>query len=209
MRLLKLKIAKAEEYRKARSLGQALPGPQLPFQSPRQLRKEARERTRQYFVNHSDSEDSSSGSKRSKGNNVMKNYARAMVRFALSELADPYLERMKGKYTMNAEIFKNTLLSFKAKVNCIKHLRDILLVSEKDSEEMKTFKRIFQDLCIIFMKYFSVNWIYHGKMLEKEKYLHYRGKMLRRVQDPVHFTYLESFVEKKTSKKDIYGRRLN
>ena len=208
-----MKIAKAQEWRKARCMGSALPSPQSGSPNPRKLR--TKEQVRQHYqesnVNHYDSDDGSSGSgsKRSRGNNVMKNYARAMVRFALSELADPYLERMKGKYSMSAETFKNTLLSFKSKVNCIKHLRDILLVSEKDSEEMKIFKRIFQELCVVFMKYFSVNWIYHGKMNEKSKYLHYRGKMLRRVQDPVHFTYLESFVEKKTSKKDLYGRRLH
>jgi len=215
MRILKLKIARAQESRKARELAllpslksEALPSSPLPTQSSRQLRLEAREKTRQTYEVSSPSEYSGD-SKRSKGNNVMKNYARAMVNFALSALADPYLEKMKGKYLMDAGKFKVTLLGYKKKVNCIKHLRGILLISDQDTEEMKTFKRIFQELCVIFMKYFSVNWIYHGKMLEKSKYLHYRGKMLRRVQNPEYFTYLESFVEKKSSKKDIYGRRMD
>ena len=215
MRILKLKIARAQEWRKARELQllnsikvEPLPSSPLPSQSSRQLRLEAREKIRHSYEASSPSEYSG-GSKRSKGNNVMKNYARAMVNFSLSALADPYLERMKGKYAMNAEKFKVTLLGYKKKVNCIKHLRGILLINKHDTEEMKTFKGIFQELCIVFMKYFSVNWIFHGKMNEKSKYLHYRGKMLRRVQNPEYFTYLESFVEKKASKKDIYGRRVD
>ena len=204
MRILKLKIARAEEYRKARHLAkvharrsEVLANAPLSCQLRSQLKVE---------VNPSPStSESSSGSKRSKGNNVMKNYARAMVKFSLSSLADPYLERMKGKYGIIPGSFRKTLLGYKSKVNCIKGLREILLINGGDSQELKTFKLVFQELCIIFVKYFSVNWIYSGKMNEKPKYLQYRGKMLRRVQQPEYFTYLESFVEKKKkNKRDNY-----
>jgi len=215
MSFLKQKIARALEFKKTRklarlrSLHETSPSAPLIGNAPRQLRNEAREKIRQTFEDtngeFSDSDDSMN--RRARGNNVMKNYARAMVRFSLSSLADPYLERMKEKYAMGSEDFKTTLRGHKAKVNCIKHLRDILLVSEQDLEETRTFKRMFQELCVIFMKFFSVNWIYHGKMLERTKYLRYRGKMLRRVQNPEYFTYLESFIEKKAKKKDSYFKR--
>ena len=202
--MLKLKIARAEEYRKARHLAkvharrsEALVNAPLSTQSPRRLRSKL-----QVEVGPSPSTSASSnGSKRSRGNNVMKNYARAMVRFALSPLADPYLEKMQAKYGILPGSFKKTLLSYKSQVNCIKGLRQILLINSEDSQELKTFKLVFQEMCIIFMKFFSVNWIFSGKMNEKQKYLQYRGKMLRRVQQPEHFTYLESFVEKKKKNK--------
>lgn len=208
MRILKLKIAKALQCRKARRLArlQQLRSETISIevsladQTARQLRIEAREKTRHVYEDSPLTDESGSG-KRSRGNNVMKNYARAMVNFSLSALADPYLERMKEKYEIDFEEFRKTLRGYKAKVNCIKHLRELLLVSDNDSEEMKTFKKVFQELCIVFMKFFSVNWIYHGKMFERNKYLQYRGKMLRRVQNPEYFTYLESFVEKKKTQR--------
>jgi len=209
MRILKLKIALAEQCRRQRRLAQinslrneALANAPLSTQSPRQLRRQIRERARIEVHSSPSTGSDCSGSKRSRGNNVMKNYARAMVKFSLSPLADPYLERMKGKYGIIPEYFKMTLLSYKLKVNCIKGLREILLIVDEDSQELKTFKLVFQEMCIIFMKFFSVNWIYSGKMNEKSKYLSYRGKMLRRVQSPEHFTYLESFVEKKKKRSD-------
>jgi len=215
MRILKLKIAKALQCRKARRLARLnqLRNETLTIevsladQTPRQLRLEAREKTKHIYEDSPLTDESGSG-RRSRGNNVMKNYARAMVNFSLSALADPYLERMKEKYVLNSGEFKKTLRGYKAKVNCIKHLRQVLLVVDDDSEEMKTFKRVFQELCIVFVKYFSVNWIYHGKMFERNKYLQYRGKMLRRVQNPEYFTYLESFVEKNKSPKDNYYKKL-
>ncbi len=215
MSFLKQKIAKVLELKKTRRLARLRhlhedpSSTPLVDNNPRQLRNEAREKIRLTYEDNnnefSDSDDSMN--RRARGNNVMKNYARAMVRFSLSALADPYLERMKEKYAMESEDFKKTLRGHKAKVNCIKHLRDILLVSEQDSEETRTFKKMFQELCVIFMKFFSVNWIYHGKMLERTKYIKYRGKMLRRVQNPEYFTYLESFVDKKTKKKDSFSKK--
>ena len=132
----------------------------------------------------------------------MKNYARAMINFALSPLAEPYKERLPQSDLLSWEAFRKILSEQKKKVNCIKNLRDLLLVEDQDREEMKMFKRIFQELCRIFIKFFSVNWIYNGKLADKFKYVQYRGKILRRVQDPRHFTYLESFVEKKKCRKN-------
>ncbi len=130
------------------------------------------------------------------GNNIMKNYCRALLNFNLSQLAEPYLKESEdGKY-MTCERFRELLLARKKKMNCIKSLRELLLPEAGDTEEIKFFKRKFQRVCEVFLKYFCVNWIFHSKVADKMKHLAYRGKILRRVQKPEHFTYLESFVKK-------------
>jgi len=190
MRILKLKIAKAHESKNAK-IQAHLPQGEAFFQNLCEIKRQT----------VSPSSSKGSGKKRSRGNNVMKNYAKAMVKFSLSSLADPYLEKMRTKYLIVPGSFKRTLLGYKPKVNCINNLRGILLVINNDTQEIKTFKLVFQEMCIIFMKFFCVNWIYNGRMSEKSKYLEYRGKILRRVQNPEHFTYLESFVKKSPKNK--------
>lgn len=69
--------------------------------------------------------------------------------------------------------------------------RDVLLITEDDSEKEIHFKKILQRAGEVFIKYFSVNWIFTGKMLYKMEYLKFRGKMLRRIQHPESFTYVK------------------
>jgi len=130
------------------------------------------------------------------GNNIMKNYCRALLNFNLSGLAEPYLKESEDGQYMSCERFRELLLARKKKMNCIKSLRQLLLPEAVDTEEIKIFKRQFQRVCGVFLKYFCVNWIFHSKVADKMKHLAYRGKILRRVQKPEHFTYLESFVKK-------------
>ncbi len=69
----------------------------------------------------------------------------------------------------------------------------------RDSREMKAFKPMFQYVCEVFLKYFCVNWVFHSKVEDKVKHLKYRGKILRRIQNPELFTYLEEFKKDKTT----------
>ncbi len=181
MRYLKQKIARACAFYERKRLLEI----QKATQSPKNDKKSAQK------------DNSPMKKKRARGNNVMKNYARAMINFALSSLADPYKEKIPQNSQITSETFRRILLEQKKKINCIANLRNLLLVEDQDPEEMKIFKPIFQALSKVFIKYFSVNWIYNGRLADKYKYIQYRGKMLRRVQDPQHFTYLENFVEKK------------
>jgi len=135
--------------------------------------------------------------KRSKGNNIMKNYCQAMISFSLSPLSDFYIAREPESKELSLERFRQILSAQKTKINCIKSLREALLIEEKDCNEVQLFKRLFQVTCKIFIKYFSVNWIYNGKLTDRVRYLEYRGKILRRIKHPEHFTFLKSFVEKK------------
>jgi len=137
--------------------------------------------------------------KRSLGNNVMKNYANAMVNFGLSRVAEPYLSRSPLATKMPLQLFRQMLLPQKRKTNCIKSFRDLLVIDEsQDSEETKTWKGLFREVCKAFLKHFWVNWIYNSKLNEKSKYLKYRGRLLRRVENPEFFTYLETFSTKKS-----------
>jgi len=140
------------------------------------------------------------GRKRSSmGNNIMKNYCRAFVNFALSDLANPYLAHRSQESTLSTQRFRQILENKKKKVNCIKSLRGLLLHDKKESKEMEAFKEEFQKLCEVFLKYFCVNWIFHSKVSDRIKHLQYRGKMLRRIQNPEFFTYLEEFGKRKLS----------
>jgi hypothetical protein len=130
----------------------------------------------------------------SSAKNIMKNYSRALVNFALSGLVEPYLaaELEKTKQTMTT--FKRFIAQSKGKINCIKNLREILLVTSEDSKQMAELKRLFKLSCEVFLKYFCVNWVFESKVMDKIIHLKYRGKILRRIQHPELFTYLENFV---------------
>ena len=58
-------------------------------------------------------------------------------------------------------------------------------------------KRVFKAIGIIFIRDFTVNWVYNSKIADKLTHLKYRFKMLRRVQNPEFFTYLEDFGSRK------------
>lgn len=137
------------------------------------------------------------------GNNIMKNYCRALVNFALSSMAVPYLPKNLEGATISYEKFHQMLSQKKKTINCIKSLRNYLLQSTTDTADMRAFKIMFQRTSEVFLKYFCANWIFNSKVEDRMKHLKYRGKMLRRVQNPEHFTYLEDFVKKegKESKK--------
>jgi len=137
------------------------------------------------------------------GNNIMKNYARAMVNFALSPMALSYLNRLVQKGSMPINTFLEVLEGRKEKIHCIKSLRTMMLVENTDSKETADFKKIFQGICAVFLKFFCVNWIYNSKVSDKTKHLKYRHKILRRVQSPEHFTYLEDFSEVKVQRQKV------
>jgi len=135
------------------------------------------------------------------GNNIMKNYARAMVNFALSPMALSYLNRLIQSVPMTLNTFIEVLDGRKEKIHCIKSLREMLLIESHDSKQTAAFKKVFQGICEVFLKFFCVNWIYNSKVSDKTKHLKYRSKILRRVQSPQYFTYLEDFSEVKVQIK--------
>lgn len=132
---------------------------------------------------------------------IVKNFGKAMCSFASSELALPYIREICNKGEGFMKAFQLYIKKKKKTVDSIEHLRVLLLVNERDNEDSALYKRIFQHLSIIFIKYFSVNWIFQGKMTYKDIHLKARFKMLRRVQNPEYFTYFKGFVKEAPNKQ--------
>jgi hypothetical protein len=126
--------------------------------------------------------------------NIMKNYSRILTSFALSNLSLPYLTPLLHDHNIELAQFSEFVRDRKSAANCIKGLRDLLLlVKETDSEEVSTMKKVFQEICVVFLKFFCVNWIFSGKVIDKAAHLNYRHKILRRIKSPALFTHLEDF----------------
>jgi hypothetical protein len=123
--------------------------------------------------------------------NIVKNYGRAMSSFAYSEISQPYLEPLAQEENVTVSGFHEWIQNNKENIDGIERLRWLLIVTPKDTMVIAAYKRIFQRLCVIFLKFFSVNWIYSGKLTHKQVHLNYRFKMLRRVKNPEMFTYLK------------------
>jgi len=75
--------------------------------------------------------------------------------------------------------------------NCIKKLREMLLMGADEGEEDLEFKITFQKICIVFLKFFCANWLYDSKIAEKVMHLKCPFKIMRRGRTPQYFTYLK------------------
>ena len=124
--------------------------------------------------------------------NIVKNYGRAFASFALSNLSLRYLEELLKDKNITLTEFREFVISRKEGIDGISSLREMLLVNHIDGEKTALCKKIFQEISIIFIKFFSVNWVFDSKVGNKIAHLKSRFKMLRRIRDPEHFTYLKS-----------------
>lgn len=122
--------------------------------------------------------------------NIVKNYGRAICKFTASSIAIPYLEEFLSRENVQHKKFINFVDKAKKSTNGLQHFRSVLLENVNDTSETAACKIIFRQISEVFIKYFSVNWIFHSKMLHKEAHLKFRFKMLRRIQNPELFTYL-------------------
>jgi len=127
------------------------------------------------------------------GDNIIKNYGRAMTNFALSRMAQPYLESITARLEITSQSFSDYIAKRKKSANCIKKLREMLPIGTDEDEGDLKFKIAFQKICIVFLKFFVANWLYSSKIAEKNIHLKYRFKILRRVKNPQYFTYLKDF----------------
>lgn len=211
MRFLKLKIAKAQESVLKNQKAQALNIKIEPQQDIVPVKIEAVDNTvlntlkettpktvARKTSNKSTSKPQSPLSDKSQrgstsAKNIIKNYGRVLANFAASDLALPYLIKLAEQENIEPKEFRKFIASKTKQARCIKGLRDLLLVNEKDDNVAVAYKRIFRELAIIFMKFFSVNWIFGGKLCDKKIHLKYRFKILRRIQNPEFFTYLKGF----------------
>jgi len=126
--------------------------------------------------------------------NIVKNYGNAIASFVLSTLAEPYFSVSLKNEPITIDYFKAYVEKNKKSLCNINNFRAMLAENDQHSKEENACKRVFKRLAEIFVKYFSVNWIFHGKIKHKEAHLKYRFKILRRVRNPDLFTYLNEKV---------------
>lgn len=127
--------------------------------------------------------------------NIIKNYGKAFCGFASSKLAVPYILNIADGMDFKSFDIKKFMSQMKVKkeaTNSMEHIRTLLVEEVDDTDEQKVFKRVFKEVSKVFLKYFSVNWIFHGKLKHKIVHLKYRFKMLRRIENPEYFTYLKT-----------------
>ncbi len=122
--------------------------------------------------------------------NISKNFGKAISNFALSDTAVPYLQCILKKYNASLDEFKDYITNTKDGIDGLIKFRNSLIPLNEDTEKVATFKRVFRELGEIFVKYFSVNWIIHGRIRYKDAHMKYRFRMLRRIQNPELFTYI-------------------
>lgn len=122
--------------------------------------------------------------------NIIKNFGRAIANFASSNLAIPYLEDMKELKKDNLKGFINYALEMRGFIQNIDTFKESLVITDQDGKMKILFKQVFRKIAIVFMKYFSVNWIFSGKTLYKQEYLNFRGSLLRKIYDPESFISL-------------------
>ncbi len=123
--------------------------------------------------------------------NVVKNYGRAISAFALSNLALPYLEKILENEDLTIHQFTQYIKQIRGSIDGLTHFRSTILIDQNDSPHIVAIKRAFIAISEIFIKYFSVNWIFNSRIFHKEAHLKFRFKMLRRIQRPEFFTYLK------------------
>ena len=193
MRFLKDKIARSAEFKRLRSQKQdAVSPPQE--SSLKTLIEEGLSPLKQLPRKDSKSSCKSEPSPRKAPcENIIKNYGRAMTNFALSPLALPYLKTSLPKSGSDLPAFLNFIKKKRKSANCIKKLREMLPCKWNQSAPNYAEKVVFQELCIVFLKFFAVNWLWNSKIDNKTTHLIYRFKILRRIKDPDHFTYLKDF----------------
>lgn len=123
-----------------------------------------------------------------------------MINFALSYIANPYLEKIIEKYPerrIDMRSFKEFMEQQKERVTSIKRLRELLMIKVKEDKVILGYKIVFKEISLVFIKYFSVNWIYNSKIEGRMIHLKYRFKMIRRVENPKMFTHIEDINRKR------------
>ena len=131
--------------------------------------------------------------------NISINYGKAISSFAISALALPYLQPTFDQGEVSLNDFILFMNHAKTKIGGISSLRSLLMINDKvDGVKTMMLKKTFKMIGEVFIKYFSVNWIIHGKVTHKLVYLKFRSKMLRRFENPELFTY----VRKRESKNN-------
>lgn len=116
--------------------------------------------------------------------NMIINYGKAIFSFAMSDLANEYIERYFRQESIHLPSFHEYLLQLKPMISGYKNFEGFFIIKETDNSQVVLYKKVLKKLGEIFMKYFSVNWIFHGKVAHKLVYLRHRHAILQRIMKP-------------------------
>ena len=76
--------------------------------------------------------------------NIVKNFARAMVIFAISKLAVPYISHKLKELNLDLKDFQQYLAQRKENMDGISSLRGLILIESHDDDETAAIKIVFQ-----------------------------------------------------------------
>jgi len=105
------------------------------------------------------------------GQNILKNFIKAISSFSTSDLALPYLIPLLDITNITQEQFVNYVCTYKERVDSLKGLVNLTTPGEYDNTETSICKKIFKELSITFLKFFAVNWIYGSNKLKHRQIL--------------------------------------
>lgn len=123
--------------------------------------------------------------------NILKNFGRQICTFSSSEVSRHYLKVLADEEKIEMSKYQQFMADKKVKINGIDSFREMILIEPEDSNMMKSYKKITQSLGIIFVKYFSVNWIFNSRLTYKDVHVKFRFKVLRRILHPELCTYMK------------------
>ncbi len=114
--------------------------------------------------------------------NLFKNFGRAICSFILSEISNSYRDSLLQQFEVEESEFNKYVLKKKSEIIGLNEFEDLFLARSQDNDKVLKFKKLLAALARVFIKYFSVNWIVHGKIQYKLSYLKFRNKILRKIQ---------------------------
>lgn len=123
--------------------------------------------------------------------NIVKNYGRAIANFAISETAAPYLTQIKEFGLLSKGALHDYCNKMKTSICSFNSLRAAVMLDQSDPSELVNVKKVFRRIAEIFLKFFSVNWIFGGKLLYRNVYLKHRGPLLRGILYPEQYTSIK------------------
>jgi len=135
-----------------------------------------------HFLSHANSSKSSIECLKSK--TVYKHYTRAICQFIMSSASFPYLIPIATELNFEAQDFIQYIREIQPLIRGkISGLRGLLMILIEDSPTIISYKKAFQRLAVIFIKYFAPYWISTREVKCKLDYLKFRHRLLKEIRD--------------------------
>ena len=123
--------------------------------------------------------------------NIVKNFGKAICSFICSDLALPYVKSLAHTQKFNAELFTQYVFNIKETIDSVQGFRNSLLITDLDNQDIATYKVAFGELGRVFIRRYSISWIFNGRLRHKEEHLRFRSKLLRKMEKPENLIYLK------------------